>query len=65
MLAASGTRSILSMTSGWKEGSTSGRPMPSMRLALSVVSERSPVTKLSWKTEFSGSTTSSSVSYAL
>ena len=61
MLAASGTDIMRSMTAGWKEGSTRGRPMPSMRELRSDVRLRSPLRKKSKKTEFSGSTTQSFV----
>ena len=61
MLAASGTDIMRSMTPGWKEGSTRGRPMPSMRELRSAVRLRSPLRKNSKKTEFSGSTTQSFV----
>ena len=41
--AASGTLIIASMTSGMKEGSQRGRPIPSIREGASMRSERSPL----------------------
>jgi hypothetical protein len=50
-----------SITLGMNDGSTRGRPMPSMREPRSRVTAMLPVSKASKKAEYSGSATQSRV----
>jgi hypothetical protein len=59
--AASGTLIIRSITSPMNDGSTRGRPMPSMREPAQLVSDGSSSRHAAKNTEFSGSTTASRV----
>ena len=62
---ASGTRSMVSITPGTKEGSTRGLPMPSMREGRSQWQPRLRVEKPSKKAERSTSATESRVAWRL
>ena len=61
MDAASGTRIMQSTTAGRKDGSTRGRPIPSIRTA-APVAVGSSLLQPGKNAEFSGSTTQSRVS---
>ena len=60
--AASGTETIASTTDGMNDGSTRGRPMPSMREPRPVTTVGSEADQPSKKALFSGSTTQTLVS---
>ena len=59
--AASGTWTMRSTTVGMNDGSTSGRPMPSMREPVTTLASGSPSRHPVKNAEFSGSTTHSRV----